>query len=343
MLWWADLPAHVGVRNSVDLFRVEYTTMNYDGANVIASGLVAFPRRGPLRGVVSYQHGTRTNRKNAPSTPSPDEGLLGAAVFAGGGYLFTAPDYIGLGTSKTLHPYLHAPSTAAATVDLLRAARTLAEAKGKAWPGKIYLTGFSEGGYATAVAHRAMEAKPAPDYSLVASAPISPALNLDGIAFPYAIKNNRSLYLAYICTAYSAIYRQPLDSIVRPPFGNQLPTIFDGDHDEDAVDAVLPKQPRDLFTPEFLAAYDAGQPTWLMTALAENEAYKWAPNAPMRIYFGTKDTDVSPEDSQRGAEEMKRRGGDATAVCAGDVDHIGTVMHAIPEVRRWFDTLSAKK
>ena len=95
-----------------------------------------------------------------------------------------------------------------------------------------------------------------------------------------------------------------------------------------------------MFTPEFLAAYDAGRPTWLLEKLAANEVFAWAPKAPTRFYYGTKDTDVSPAEAPAAATEMARRGGNATAVCTGEFNHIETAMHAIPAVRRWFDEVS---
>jgi hypothetical protein len=112
LVWWARLPEPVSVHSGVKLYRLQYWTIRCDGAPTVASGLMGVPVRMPVRGVVSYQHGTNVNRHATPSRPSIGEGVLGAAVLAGGGYIFTAPDYIGLGTSREIHTYLHAESTA---------------------------------------------------------------------------------------------------------------------------------------------------------------------------------------------------------------------------------------
>ena len=40
-----------------------------------------------------------------------------------------------------------------------------------------------------------------------------------------------------------------------------------------------------MFRKEFLEAYDNKQETWLLTALAENEVFRWTPKAPVRGLF----------------------------------------------------------
>jgi dienelactone hydrolase len=120
---------------------------------------------------VSWQHGTTTQRSEVPSKPTPDEGVVASLVFAGHGYLLAAPDYLGLGTSEGRHPYYHAESTAASVVDLLRAARRLAEARDLAWPEPLFLTGFSQGGHASIAALRELEAAAEPGLRVTGARP----------------------------------------------------------------------------------------------------------------------------------------------------------------------------
>ena len=154
LLWWADLPEAVHVEHGVDLYRIKYWTTNYDDTPVLASGLVSIPRKAAPKGVVSYQHGTNPTRSLAPSKPTLGEGVIGSAVFAGGWYLFVAPDYIGLGASTELHPYFNTKSTVASVVDCLRAARACCDGLKIKWPDSVFLTGFSQGGHATIAVHK---------------------------------------------------------------------------------------------------------------------------------------------------------------------------------------------
>ena len=103
---------------------------------------------------------------------------------------------------------------------------------------------------------------------------------------------------------------------------------------------ALPRAPREMFTPEFLANSDNGPDRWFRTALAENEAYDWAPQAPLRLYYGDNDQDVSPEDAKFAAKSMKERGGNVELVSVGPFTHNESIFHALPRIRRWFDDLS---
>jgi len=158
LIRWQGLANTFPTQYGVSLYRVRYWTTGADASLTVASGLVAFPRGSRLRGVVSFQHGTASERVSAPSAPDPSNGVLAAAAFAGRGYLLVAPDYVGLGVSAVPHPYLHADSEADAVVDLLRAARDVVAAAGADWPDALLLTGFSQGGHATLAAQRLLEA-----------------------------------------------------------------------------------------------------------------------------------------------------------------------------------------
>ena len=342
LVWWGGSLEDVSIRNGLRIYRLQYWTVRYDGAATLASGLVATPKGAPPRGVISYQHGTTSNRHETPSAPTLHEGVLASALFAGGGYLLTAPDYIGLGTSREVHPYMITESTVNAVTDLLKAAHAFAGHLEMVWPTSLYLTGFSQGGHATMVAQRALEAMSDPRFQVVGSAPIAAPLDLAGISFPVALEGGssaHSLYLAYMVYSYSTVYGHPVDSVMAEPYAGLVPVLFDGEHEVDAIVSALPAMPRSMFTKAFLDDFDHGRPTWLLTAIAENEAFQWAPKAPIRLYFGERDMDVSPKEAHAGAAELTKRGGDVTLVSVGEYGHDESVLHAALQVRRWFDEL----
>ncbi len=343
LIWSQGLSAAFPTQYGVSLYRVEYWTTAPGGHVALASGLVALPRADSLRGVVSFQHGTASERSAAPSAPDPDNGVLAAAVFAGTGYLLVAPDYLGFGTSPEPHPYYHAESTANAVVDLLRASREVVAAAGFAWPGALFLTGFSQGGHATLAAQRAIEANPGDGLDLLASASVAGPFDLADIGFPSALEGRSrfaSLYIAWIANTYARIYGMPLESVVREPYRSQLQLLFDGAHSGDAIVAALPAQPRELLTPGFLAEYDAGRESWFVTRLAENSLLDWTPRAPIRLYYGEADVDVAPAEALVAATHFAARGADVRAISVGAVDHEGSVLAAFQQVRAWFDELA---
>lgn len=344
LVWYSGLSARLPVEHGTTLYRVEYWTQGADGDMVAASGLVALPRTRGLRGVVSWQHGTITERGEVPSKPTPGEGVVASIAFAGHGYLLAAPDYLGLGTSPGRHPYYHAESTAAAVVDLLRAARRLAEAKGFVWPGKIFLTGFSQGGHATVAALRALELADEPGLRVAAAAPIAGPFDLSGLSVPRALAGeapSSSLYLGYLVAAYSRVYGESPESALLPRYAHVVEELFDGEHDGDAIIEALPRDPREMFHPEFLDAFAAGRPNWLADHLRENDLLTFTPRAPVRLYYGGLDVDVSPEEARAQARRWSERGADARAIDVGPFDHEASVLEAAVRVRDWFDQLSA--
>lgn len=154
----STLPAVVP-RYDVANYRIDYRTLDADGNEVTASGLVAVPIKGaharsPL---LSYQHGTIFEDAEAPSNAITADAP--PVVMASLGYLVLAPDYVGYGASKGAgHPYLLSGPSASAVIDLLTAARTWRLRNGVAGNGQLFLVGYSEGGYVTLAAQRALEA-----------------------------------------------------------------------------------------------------------------------------------------------------------------------------------------
>jgi acetyl esterase/lipase len=82
--------------------------------------------------------------------------------------------------------------------------------------------------------------------------------------------------------------------------------------------------------------FRSGQASWFLDALRENEAVKWAPRAPLRLYYGASDVDVHPDDAVLGAQKLREHGGNVEVVAVGDFDHASVVFHAVPMVQEWF-------
>src|SRR5215469_13972361 len=84
MLWWVGVKG-VRAANAFDCYRVLYPSTDANGHATRLSGLLALPHGRPPRGLVSFQHGTTSNRDLVPSNLSTD-GLAAAILFAGNGY-----------------------------------------------------------------------------------------------------------------------------------------------------------------------------------------------------------------------------------------------------------------
>lgn len=145
------------------------------GALMVPTG--AAPACSGPRPILLYAHGTQTD-KNANladiTDPNNSEGALIAAMFAAQGYIVVAPNYVGYDTSDgSFHPYLNADAQSKDMIDALVAARKALGhvlAASTTDNGKLFITGYSQGGYVAMATHKAMQAG---GMKVTASAPMS--------------------------------------------------------------------------------------------------------------------------------------------------------------------------
>lgn len=324
----------VSPRHTVDGWRVLYPSHDSAGRPIQLSGFLALPRGVETKTLVSWQHGTTTTRTAVPSNISTDA-MAAAFVFAGTGRAVVAPDYLGLGVSPLTHTYLVADDTARAVIDLIAAARQVAGVP-RTPP---FLMGFSQGAHACLAAQAAMEAS---GQAVRGSAAVAGAHNLRTVSLGEALRGgaaSHALYLAYLARGYCARYGQPLTGVLTEAAAARAVELFDTPHKPEEIVAGLPTQPRTMFRPDFLAAFDAGAPHWLLDAIAANETSHFTPKAPIRLYYGGADRDVVPREALATAAEMSARGADVTATNVGDVGHDPSLLAAVPLAMAWLDRL----
>jgi alpha/beta superfamily hydrolase len=211
---------------TITIYHIEYETVDPAQNLTAASGALMVPS-GPSgceggRPIVMYAHGTQTNSafNIAQVTASGnDEGLLLAAVFAASGYIVVAPNYVGYDISTLgYHPYLVAVQQSDDMIDALRAARSAlpsAAAPNTTDGGKLFLTGYSQGGYVAMATHRAMQAA---GMSVTAAAPLSGPYTLSAFAdaiFEGEVNLSATENFALLVTsyqhAYGNVYTAPSD------------------------------------------------------------------------------------------------------------------------------------
>lgn len=168
---------------AIDFHQFEYSTVGAGGETTTASGSLMVPNGADpacsgKRPVLMYGHGSSLRRNVrmgdlTPNAPYAETSAAAAALYAAQGYIVIAPNYAGYDTSTlSYHPHHVADQQAKDMIDALTAAR-------KAFAklphpvldsGKLFLTGYSEGGYVTMATHRAMQAA---GISVTAAAPLS--------------------------------------------------------------------------------------------------------------------------------------------------------------------------
>ena len=270
---------------SVDVYHLQYGTIGGQGEATTASAALMIPTgsdsrcQGP-RPIVLYAHGKR-NFKNFDmadlSTNSNYEGLLVALILAADGYISVAPNYAGYDTSTLgYHPYLNGDQQASDMMDALAAAHTAFATTGTTDNQKLFVTGYSQGGYVAMAAHRAMEAA---GIRVTAAAPMSGpyALSAFGDAvFMGDVSAGSTEQFIMLASSYQSSYGN-LYTVPTTMFGTQyVPSVslLPGTTSPDTLvaDGLLPANA--LFdstppAPEFAAMTPATSPGYLAAIFAQ--------------------------------------------------------------------------
>jgi hypothetical protein len=331
------------VKSGVDAYRLIYGTIGPDGSPTTASSLVVVPHRhdDAFRTAV-WMHGTTVYRGDAASVSDESEDRAAAYFLAAGGYLVTAPDYLGLGKGPGRHPYDHAATEVSASIDALRATTAWARRQGLPLDRDVSITGLSQGGRASLELAKALQRDP--DWSVAALAPISGPYDMSETLAVAAAGNidHVTPYLAYLTVAWNRVYHlydSPSDAFMAP-YNRTAETLFDSYHTTEEVFAGLPATLDELFTPDFLA--ELRQPTGaLLDALHEADgACDWQPEIKVHLYAASGDRDVPIDNAHRCQQQLAAHASEVEVIDLGDVDHSTSGTLALPRVLADFDAAS---
>lgn len=341
--------ASSGVRFGVRTHLILYVTPDPAGQPTIGSALVVLPVGGDADlSLVSWLHGTTIYRGDAGTISATGPDRIIAMAFAAAGYAVSAPDYLGLGPGPGFHTYDHLPSTVTASIDALRATRTMAEAIGQGLDGRVLVSGFSQGGPATMAAGRALQDAADPDLRLSALAPISGPYDF-GWTFKAAISGeiaSAPQYLAYLVVAWNRLhhlYEAPADAFLAP-YAAGVESLLDGHHTDDEVFAgITAESPDQLFTPVFLEALRAPSGALAAAIAVADASCDWQPLVPVTIYAASGDRDVPIHNAAYALERLGAHGTTAEVIDVGDVDHSTSVVVSVPRVLAWFAELDGAR
>ncbi len=298
------------VRTGVKLYKITYKTTNVDGTEIVASGAVVVPVGDQQYPMLSIQHGTITSDVSAPSNFSPgSEVAQSGSVFAGLGYIAVFPDYIGYGASAHLpHPYEHRESLGTACLDMLRATKEfIAGSPEYKWNSKLYISGFSEGGYATLSLQKMLEEDAAGEFDLRASTCGAGAYNKT--AFMKHLVNNQTHGIAsynrsylWVVLSYNRIYglNYPVSHFFKEPFASEVEKKQHMAELKGSFDGMLKD--------EFVKGINDGGEKEFIAAIADNDLLDWKPVTPTQLYHGTADELVFYFNSETTYQSMKAKG-----------------------------------
>jgi predicted esterase len=146
---------------------IQYTSAGPRGEPRIYSGRVYLPsfwRRGPAEvPLVVLVHGLELARDQVQFFNHGPEAALGALAAYLCGFAVAMPDLPGLGLdpSPRPHPFCHARSLAQSVLDMVEPALASLDPAKYRWDGRLFLVGYSAGGYAALAAVREAQRNPA--------------------------------------------------------------------------------------------------------------------------------------------------------------------------------------
>lgn len=347
----------------VELIKVTYTSLDVNNKKVNLTGLVAWPVGGALNGLVVYCHGTTVDRGRSPSkfagkgeAPETIEAITG---FATGGYAVILPDYIGLGDHKAAHPYPLSVVNARSGMDMISAARTLARQKNYKIAKQLYVTGYSEGGGVAMALTRSLQSYMNEEYQVTRSSPASGPYDLSGTTRKFMLQETGEqtgfvlrLYLMSYATNYlnkqkgiklNAFYKQALANALGVNY--RLSPTDKGVIKNIGLTTTLMRSKNllsNVLNPSFLSDMKANRSSnAFVKMLRENDTYDWAPTRPLLMIYVDKDFVVSPENTDKAYNAMRRRGVTSATMrkvmIPSTFNHITGVAPAMSKARAFFD------
>ena len=375
--YFTDIMSHSSY--DVELRKMNYSSRRADGTSVTLSGLLILPRGSgstrPAVPIMMYQHGTEPYRAYAPSrfignNPLDYPEVIFAISMAMTGYAIALPDYQGLGDNTDIQPFVHADTLAGQVIDMLRATRdTIGGTAGGisspcTWNGKLFLMGYSEGGFVTLAATRDLQLNHASEFTVTASAPMAGPHDLSGAMRSTMLADTTfkaPYFIPFFLASYYNIYQNSGLSpnyTLKSPYNTTLPPLLDGNHTGEDINKAMGMTyspvslivAKSVLTTQFIADLQSTGSA-VYGYLRQNDTYRgWTPTVPVRLFHNPNDDLVPFANSRAAFNSFSSAGAKRWVSLASATDTVDisssevTTIHvasAIPELHdawSWFYT-----
>ncbi|KAB2841396.1 MAG: hypothetical protein F9K45_08000 [Melioribacteraceae bacterium] len=325
---------------SIKVYKIVYQTIDAKGNPAKASGSVYVPQGINNLPMLSAHHGTQTNRSRVGSVSplNSPEGMIAGTL----GYYGIVPDYLGLGESQILHPYLHAKSSATCVIDFIRAAKKFATQNNIQLNEELFLAGYSEGGYVTMATHKEIETNYSNEFTVTASAPMAGSYDMNLTARKIIDQEiyDEPSFLSLLIVSYNDIYGwNRINNIFQNSYSNIVVGLFDGTKTTEEVNTFLTNKVSELFKPEFISNYLSGNDELMNAALTENSLLNWSPLAPIRLFHGNADEFVPYENAAEAVQKLTLNGGSIELITIQSGTHATSVIPSLIGAVIWFEEI----
>jgi hypothetical protein len=293
----------------VSIYSVRYETIGAHGEPADANAGFYVPGKGcsgPFL-LIGYAQGTNVAKAMKITEPTKKniEPVVLSAIFAGHGYAIAATEYLGLGSSTyPYQPYLVANSEASAVIDAMRAIRHAANTLHVSLSGKVFLTGYSQGGHSIMATQRAVEADEPSEFDVVASSPDSGPYSTT-LWLKWDLDREASVVFAYALPGFEKVYANLYDDptqAFRNPYAKWIDTLLPVEtyaQQNQLAGTTLPLHSRALLQPSLAKDLLDDPGSAVRIDLAKNDLLNgWKPVAPVYLCGGKRDPAVNFENSK---------------------------------------------
>lgn len=249
------------------------------------------------------------------------------------------PDYLGYGDNKAFHHlYEHGASLGSASYDMLLASREYLLSNDYNIDDKLFLAGYSEGGYASMALHQHIEEEG--ELTVTANSVGSGAYNKSDFASEILALDSESPFVRnylWVLDTYNRAYdiNEPWSYYINEPYASNI----DRDQPLSVFTADIDMNPSQLFTQSFKSEILQKTTSQFNDALEDNDLFDWSPNTPIRLIYGTEDDFVFPSNAISAYNAMKARGADVTLIPLEDKNHTTAVNDFVLNTTIWFLSL----
>lgn len=298
----------LGISYDFEVYKVQYYTLDYQPDSLtVATGLVTIPTNYPCAsGIFTFGHGLCLKDREAPSNPTVQYAMIGKGL-AANGFIGVVPDYIHLGedASPGFQAFMNAKTEATATIDLIRAAKTICQDKSVALTDQLFLSGYSQGGHSSFATAREIQLHHANEFTVTAVGPGGGTFDLAGVAADSLASNTRVTpepqALCLIVRSYAQVYKDSLfnlglpsdpvaafDSIFKHPYDSILAIMLDRTTSLYDASLLLPI-PVQMLSDTFRNAFQTDSNFYFRKLLAYNSLYDWTPQMPVNFFHSSVD------------------------------------------------------
>ena len=327
-------------------YKIIYNT-SYQGKSIKASGLLVLPTgyesiEGFSLSMVCDAHGTLFANKEIPTANFlPSANPIGAGFSATAGFMTIQPDYIGFGESSSVgHPYMLKEPLADGSIDMIQAVIEFARENAIPINGQLFLSGYSEGGYATMATLKELEESFDNTIKVMAAAPMAAPYNIDLMA--QGILSSEMMpfspFMGFVAHSYASYYDNiTLAQLISPPYLSAIPTLYDGSLTGMEIYPQLTNMTQELFTLSQISSYFSNAEDTFKVAMVENSIQNWTPTTKMRLYHCDEDPIIPFAFSQEAYGQFMINGAtDVELITLEGNDHGACAGIAYPQVIQWF-------